>query len=107
MMTRIMAAPRPLYIIAPDLWQCRSAALAFGLDPQAMANTRCITTAYQLRGTRAGTPFITHNRHLWVLDDGTYALDQAIDLLVRIGRLRPASTDDITAVRGESVEAAE
>ena len=103
MMARLIREPRPLYIIAPDLWQCHKAALAFGLDPERLDNARCITSAYQLRGTRAGTPFITHERRHWVLAmPYVHALDQAIDVMVRTGRLRLASTDDIAAVRGES-----
>ena len=108
MMARINAAQRPLYIIAPSLWHCHQAAIAHGMKPDGMENVRCITSAYQLRGTRPGTPFITHNRAHWVrAEPGVYDLDQAIDALVRIGRLRVAGTDDIAAVRGESAEAAE
>lgn len=108
MMARVFRDARPLYIIAPDLWQCRNAAIAHGLDPAALGNARCITSAYQLRGTRPGTPFITHGRDAWVRAmPGVYELDQAIDALIRLGRLRVAAPDDLSAVRGESAEAAE
>jgi hypothetical protein len=108
MMARINAAQRPLYIIAPSLWHCHQAACAHGLRPDGMENVRCITLAYQLRGTRAGTPFITHERKSWVRSEpGVYDLDQAIDACVRLGRLRVAGTDDIAAVRGERAEATE
>ncbi|WP_339760755.1 hypothetical protein [uncultured Hoeflea sp.] len=102
MIARLAGEPRPLYIIAPDLWQCRRAALAHGLDPESLGTVRCITSAYQLRGTRPGTPFITHGRDAWVRAmPGVFDLDQAIDLLTRTGRLRVASSDDLTAARGE------
>ena len=108
MMARINAAQRPLYIIAPSLWHCHQAAIAHGLRPDRMENVRCITSAYQLRGTRPGTPFITHGRATWVRSEpGVYDLDQTIDALVRIGRLRVAGPDDLAAVAGESTEAAE
>lgn len=108
MMARINAAPRPLYIIAPSLWHCHQAAIAHGLKPDRMENVRCITSAYQLRGTRAGTPFITHARETWVrAEPGIYDLDQALDLMVRTGRLRVAQPDDIAAIGVGSVEAAE
>ena len=106
MMARVHHEPRPLYIIAPDLWQCRRTALAHGLDPESLGAVRCITSAYQLRGTRPGTPFITHGRATWVRAmPGVYELDQAIDLLTRTGRLRVAGNDDIAAARGEKQEA--
>jgi hypothetical protein len=71
-----------------------------------MENVRSITDAYQLRGTRPGTPFITHGRDTWVKAmANVHALDTAIDLLVRTGRLRVASSDDLAAVQGESVGA--
>lgn len=105
-MARIHREPRPLYIIAPDLWQCRKAALAHGLDPERLENARSITSAYQLRGTRPGTPFITHGRETWVRAmPGVYDLDQAIDALVRLGRLRLAGPDDLAAACGENAEA--
>ncbi|WP_152008993.1 hypothetical protein [Hoeflea sp. EC-HK425] len=105
-MARVLREQRPLYIIAPSLWQCREAALAHGLDPETLENTRSITSAYQLRGTRPGTPFITHRRENWVRSmPGIYELDQAIDLLTRTGRLRVAGDDDIAAARGEQLEA--
>lgn len=106
MIARLTREPRPLYIIAPDLWRCRKAALAHGLDPDSLGSVRCITSAYQLRGTRPGTPFITHARDSWVkaMPD-VFALDQAIDLLTRTGRLRLAGPDDIEAARSETVEA--
>lgn len=106
MMARVNRERRPLYIIAPTLWQCRETALAHGLDPETLENTRSITSAYQLRGTRPGTPFITHRRENWVRSmPGIYDLDQAIDALVRLGRLRLAASDDIAAARGEKQEA--
>ena len=108
MIARINAAQRPLYIIAPSLWHCHQAAVAHGLRPECLGNVRCITSAYQLRGTRPGTPFITHERGSWVRSEpGVYDLDQAIDALVRIGRLRVAGLDDLSAVAGESAEAAQ
>jgi len=108
MMVRINAVSRLLYIIAPSLWHCHQAACAHGLRPGTMENVRCITSAYQLRGTRPGTPFITHGRATWVrAEPGVYDLDQTIDTLVRLGRLRVAQSDDLAAVRGESAEAAE
>jgi hypothetical protein len=108
MMARITPAQRPLYIIASSLWHCHQAAIAHGLQPDRLENVRCITSAYQLRGTRPGTPFITHARESWVRSEPhVYDLDQAIDALVRIGRLRVAAPDDLSAVAGESAEAAE
>lgn len=108
MMARINAVQRPLYIIAPLLWHCHQAACAHGLRPDGMENVRCITSAYQLRGTRASTPFITHERKSWVRSEpGVYDLDRAIDVMVSTGRLRVAQSDDLAAVRGESAEAAE
>ena len=105
MMARITPAQRPLYIIAPSLWHCHQAAIAHGLQPERLENVRCITSAYQLRGTRPGTPFITHGRASWVrAEPGVYDLDQAIDALVRIGRLRVAGSDDLSAVRGAEVD---
>ncbi len=96
--------PRPLYIIAPNPAGCWRAALAHGIDPETLGAVRCITSAYQLRGTRPGTPFITHARDTWVraMPD-VFALDQAIDLLTRTGRLRIAGPDDIAAGRGNEV----
>lgn len=107
-MVRLKPNERPLYIIAPSLAQCHRAALAHGLNPERMENVRCITAAGQLRGTRACTPFITHERSSWVraMPD-IFNLDQAIDLLVRTGRLRVAASDDIAAARTRRVEAAE
>lgn len=106
MMARILREPRPLYIIAPDLWQCRRTALVHGLNPESLGDVRCITSAYQLRGTRPGTPFITHGRETWVRAmPGVYDLDQAVDLLTRTGRLRLAGPDDIAAACGENAEA--
>jgi len=68
---------------------------------------RTITSAYALRGTRPGTPFITHERARWVMAmRAVFDLDQAIDLMVRTGRLRPASSDDIAAALGEKMEVA-
>tara|TARA_R110002020_G_scaffold467027_4_gene690190 strand:+ start:6766 stop:7092 length:327 start_codon:yes stop_codon:yes gene_type:complete len=105
MMARINAAQRPLYIIAPSLAECHKAALANGLNPAGLENVRCITRADHLRGTRAGTPFITHNRAHWVKAmPGVFDLDQAIDVMVRTGRLRVAQSDDLAAARGESAE---
>ena len=107
-MVRLGPSERPLYIIAPNMAMCHRAALAHGLNPERMDNVRCITSAYALRGTRAGTPFITFERQSWVKAMQTvFELDQAIDLLVRAGRLRLAARDDLEAVRGERVEAAE
>lgn len=108
MMARTFRRPRPLYIIAPDLWQCHKTARAHGLDPGALNGVRCITSAYQLRGARPGTPFITHERDAWLRSmPGVFELDQAIDLLTRLGRLRIAHADDIAAARGAPAEAAE
>ncbi|MGJ8570445.1 MAG: hypothetical protein ACSHXI_07080 [Hoeflea sp.] len=102
----LIREPRPLYIIAPDMWRCHRTAVAFGLDPGQLDNARCITSAYQLRGTRPGTPFITHDREAWVKAmPNVYDLDQAINALVRLGRLRMAASDDIENARGESAEA--
>jgi len=103
-MARINHEPRPLYIIAPSLAMCRKAALAHGLDPARLDNMRTITSAYQLRGTRPGTPFITHERQHWVraMPD-IFALDQAIDLMIRTGRLRLAQADDLAAAQSEGV----
>jgi hypothetical protein len=106
MIARLTCDPRPLYIIAPTMAGCLRAALAHGINPETLGSVRCITSAYQLRGTRPGTPFITHARDTWVraMPD-IFALDQAIDLLTRTGRLRVAGDDDIAAARGETVEA--
>lgn len=102
----LIREPRPLYIIAPNLASCYRTALAHGINPETVGAVRCITSAYQLRGTRPGTPFITHARDTWVRSiPDVYDLDQAIDLLTRIGRLRIAGADDIAAGRGETVEA--
>lgn len=106
-MVRLKPFERPLYIIAPDLAQCHRAALAHGLNPSVMENVRCITSAYQLRGTRPGTPFITHERQAWVRAmPGVFDLDLAIDVAVRTGRLRVAASDDIKAA-SSAREAAE
>ncbi|MGJ8570207.1 MAG: hypothetical protein ACSHXI_05830 [Hoeflea sp.] len=106
MIARLTREPRPLYIIAPDLWQCRQTALAHGLDPDLLGTVRIINSAYQLRGTRPGTLYITHGREGWVhAMPGVFDLDQAIDLLTRLGRLRVAASDDVAAARGEKVEA--
>lgn len=106
-MVRLKPFERPLYIIAPSMAQCHRAALAHGLNPQTMANVRCITSAYQLRGTRPGTPFITHERHTWVRAmPGVFELDQAIHTLTRLGRLRVAASDDLAAAKAAR-EAAE
>jgi len=104
-MARITRDARPLYIIAPSLDMCRKAALAHGLDPARLDNMRTITSAYQLRGTRPGTPFITHERQHWVraMPD-IFALDQAIDLMIRTGRLRLAQAHDLAAAQGEGVD---
>lgn len=108
MMADVNREPRPLYIIAPDLWQCRRAAIAHGLNPETMENVRSITAAYQLRGTRPGTPFITHGRETWVKAmPGVFDLDQTIDALIRLGRLRVAASDDLAAARGTSVGASQ
>lgn len=106
MIARVTRDPRPLYIIAPNMAGCYRTALAHGINPETLGAVRCITSAYQLRGTRPGTPFITHARDNWVraMPD-IFALDQAIDLLSRTGRLRIAGRDDIAAARGETVEA--
>lgn len=107
-MVRLRASDRPLYIIAPNMAMCHRAALAHGLNPARMENVRCITCAYALRGTRAGTPFITFERQSWVKAmPAVFELNQAIDLLTRTGRLRVAARDDLEAVRGDRVEAAE
>jgi len=106
MNARLTRDPRPLYIIAPNMAGCYRTALAHGINPETLGSVRCITSAYQLRGTRPGTPFITHRRENWVCSmPGIYELDQAIDLLTRTGRLRVAGDDDIAAARGEQLEA--
>jgi hypothetical protein len=62
-----------------------------------MIGTRAISSANQLRGTAAGTPFITHGRQAWEDTPEGHELDCVVKTLQRIGRLRVAQPDDLAA----------
>jgi hypothetical protein len=95
----IKRTPRTLYIIAPSLFLCHRTATHWGLDPKTMVNTRNITEAYHLAGTRAGTAFITFGREFWHETPRGFDLDRTVTLLQRTGKLRIAQDDDLDACR--------
>lgn len=100
-MTMRLRAERPLYIIAPTLWETALAAREWGLDPKTASGVRAVCSAYALRGTRPGTAFITWNRASWPATRQGYELDEMVAVMQRTGRLRPAGDDDIATARGD------
>ncbi len=87
---------RVLLIVAPTLLECFHAAKEYGLTPPHIDNFRKLTKACcQLRGVRAGTPFIAINRRSWAATPHSFELDQALDLCLRTGRVRIAQPDDL------------
>lgn len=90
---------RMLLIIAPTLFECAKAAEANGLTPGQIENFRNITSAYQLRGVTAGSPFIAINRENWRATQAGYDLDVALEAYQRQGRVRIAQEDDIAEHR--------
>jgi hypothetical protein len=92
-------AEKVLLIIAPSLFQCHRTALEFGFTPPDIDNFRNVTRVIDLRGVRAGTPFITFGREHWGDTREGFDLDQAVTTLQRIGKLRIAQEDDLAAHR--------
>ncbi len=86
---------RPIYIIGPSLWQCHQTAVAYGLNPERMEGVRSITHAQALRGAVPGTPFLASKMNGWNETETGWQLAQAVYAMVRTGRLRVASDDDI------------
>lgn len=95
----IRQRPRTLYIIAPSLILCHRTATEWGLDPVTMRHTRNVTRAYSLRGTMAGTPFITYGREFWPHTPEGLDLDRVVTILQRDGRLRIAQEADLDDCR--------
>ncbi|MDK4713008.1 hypothetical protein [Rhizobium sp. CNPSo 4039] len=94
MLTAPKRSPRVLLIIAPTLYECWHAAKEWGLTPGQIDNFRNVTKAIELRGVAPGTPFICINRQSWGATPEGFALDQALETLQRLGRVRPMGDDD-------------
>jgi len=92
-------AQRTLLIIAPTLYQCCKTAEHWGFTLGQIDNFRNVTRAIGLRGVSAGTPFLTFGREHWCDHPHGFNLDQAVETLQRIGKLRIAQDDDIAAHR--------
>lgn len=86
---------RMLYIIGPTTLDCYRTAKAFGFQPPYIENFRLIKTAYALRGVTPGTPFIAINRDTWLATETGRALDLALTLMQRQGKLRIANDGDL------------
>lgn len=80
--------PRTLYVIAPSMIECVETARDFGMVPAEMEHHRNITSAYSLRGTMPGTPFIAKPTSEWRAGPNTDALALAVQALQMQGRLR-------------------
>lgn len=91
--------PRTLYVIAPTLHECVLAARDFGFREGQMQHFRNVTSAFQLRGTCPGTPFIARPAHLWRRDDHSDALATAMQIMQAQGRLRIAQERELSAYR--------
>lgn len=80
--------PRTLFVIAPTLFECVLTARDFGFVEGQMQHFRNVTSAFQLRGTTLGTPFIARPRHLWSVTDSADTLALAMQAMQVQGRLR-------------------
>lgn len=91
--------PRTLYVIAPSLHECVLAARDHGFVEGQMQHFRNVTSAFQLRGTMPGTPFIARPVHLWSRGDHADALATALQAMQAQGRLRIAQECELGAWR--------
>lgn len=91
--------PRTLYVIAPTLHECVLAAREFGFIEGQMQHFRNVTSAFQLRGTSPGTPFIALPAHLWSRNAHAEALATALQVMQAQGRLRIAQEKELGAYR--------
>lgn len=91
--------PRTLYVIAPTLHECVLTARDFGFVEGQMQHFRNVTSAFQLRGTMPGTPFIARARHLWNVRPHSDALALAMKAMQAQGRLRLAQDGELSLYR--------
>ena len=91
--------PRTLYVIAPTMHECVLTARAFGFIEGQMQYFRNVTSAFQLRGTSPGTPFIARPADLWRRDEQADALATAMQVMQAQGRLRIAQEKELGAYR--------
>lgn len=91
--------PRTLYVIAPTMHECVLAARDFGFVEGQMQHFRNVTSAFQLRGTSPGTPFIARPAHLWRWDGHADALATAMQVMQAQGRLRIAQERELSVYR--------
>lgn len=95
----IRELPRTLYVIAPTLHECVLAVREFGFVEGQMQHFRNVTSAFQLRGTSPGTPFIARPAHLWGRSGNADALATALQVMQAQGRLRIAQERELGAYR--------
>lgn len=91
--------PRTLYVIAPTLHECVLTARDFGFIEGQMQHFRNVTSAFQLRGTMTGTPFIARSADVWRRDAQADALATAMQIMQAQGRLRIAQEKELGAYR--------
>lgn len=96
-------ASRLLLVVAPTLHECSRTVSAYGLSLDHLAAMRFVTRADGLRGWSNGTPFIAINRRAWSCDSFAMQLDAVLSSMVLTHRLRPASADELMALRKEVV----
>ncbi|KQY20770.1 hypothetical protein [Rhizobium sp. Root483D2] len=86
---------RVLLVVGPTLVQCVETAKHYGIERVASDSMRSVTDACRLRGWRAGTPFIAHDRESWSATKKGQDLDTVLGILVQQGRLRIAKARDL------------
>ncbi|WP_421581117.1 hypothetical protein [Shinella sp. M31] len=91
--------PRTLYVIAPTLMECVLTARDFGLTEGQMQHFRNVTSAFQLRGTTPGTPFIARTSTIWSAGPHADELAVALRAMQAQGRLRIAQESELSNYR--------
>lgn len=63
------------------------------------SKVRVVTSAQELRGVGNHAPFVAIGEGTWEATDEGFELAQAVDALIRLGRMRRAGTDDLAELR--------